>query len=123
MTDEQLKDLLEIIINNTYEKPSYETDFLLYSLPTLPDNPNSITSVTIYPLKGRKFKIIPYNYLEIAIWGYSENKSVYKKFTLEDKYYFEAIKQTIISRKRIYDKTIDDSFKKALDNSFDRLGE
>lgn len=121
MTDEQLKDLLEIIINNTHETPSHETSYLLYNLINI-DIPDNINSITIHPRKKRKFGIIPYNYLEFEIWGYSEGKSIFKRLTLENKYYFKTIKETIANRRRLYDNILDQRFNKALNNTFEKLG-
>jgi hypothetical protein len=118
MTDEQLKTLLDIIIERLYNIPN--NDYMLkYNYP-YQNNVNHITLVTIEPINLRL--LFSRSHLKITIYTLSElNRSDCKVYKLYNRYYLKTVKETIKNKNRLYQVQKDLKFKEALKNTIEGL--
>jgi acyl-CoA-binding protein len=112
MTDEQLKDLLEIIIERLHFTPN--NDYMLkYYYPH--QNINHVSLVTVEPIT---MHFISRNYLKITVYTLSETeRSDYKVFKLYDRYNLKTVEKTIKNRNGLYRLQQELKFKEALENT------
>jgi hypothetical protein len=117
MTDSQLKDLLEIIIEKTYYIP--DDSYPLKQHYPYQLNKAHVALITIEPVKLNLFSR---KYLRIIINTFSETgRWDTRTFKLYDSYYYKTVTETLLNKNGLKKLQKDLIFKEAINNTIENL--